>query len=170
MGDNMEVQGDTSGLDPDQEAAAMSRTSVGMSDLGELRARGLGSLRGNNNTMKWGFEISPLLMMANYQKLLGAVSADLDRRMRELEDMLKSSQSNVMGYQATDEEVASHFRKMAGIEEGSGDAASAAAQAGADQQSADESVKRAQAQAAAQRAISSVPGLGGGGGFQSSGS
>ena len=130
MGDNMEVQGDTSGLDPDQEAAAMSRTSVGMSDLGELRARGLGSLRGNNNTMKWGFEISPLLMMANYQKLLGAVSADLDRRMRELEDMLKSSQSNVMGYQATDEEVASHFRKMAGIEEGSGDAASAAGPAG----------------------------------------
>ena len=67
----------TSGIDSDQEQAALSRTVNGGSALGDAQRDGVDAIALEQTALKWGEEDGPSAMNTAYKEFLDATSTAL---------------------------------------------------------------------------------------------
>lgn len=102
----------TSGIDSDQEQAALSRTVNGGSALGDAQRDGVDAIALEQTALKWGEEDGPSAMNTAYKEFLEATSTALGRHITTILNLIQASRASMAGYAATEEDIVKTLRGL----------------------------------------------------------
>ena len=108
----MKAGQDISGIDSDQELAALSRTLSGGSVLGDAQRDGVDAIALEQTVLKWGDEDGPSSLNTAYKEFLDATSTALERNTTKIFNMIEMSRASVADYEATEEDIVNMLRKL----------------------------------------------------------